>query len=230
MARVGHEAPLAGQALLEPAEHVVERLAEPVDLITRAREREAPAGRVPRDLGGLTAHRLDRPQGGRRKEIAGAGRKEQGEWADDEQLGEQLVERLVAVLERRADHERRGHEQAHRLAADFTREEEGAVLRARRLLGGHERSVEPGRRGGRRAVRAEPLGDCLVVARFQRAATREGLRPHLEALVELFVERVAEPNVEKGADRDEHEGHRYGEGEREAQADRQAAHESSRSR
>ena len=230
MARVGHEAPLAGEAVLEPAEHGVERLAEPADLITRAREREAPAGRVAGDLGGLAAHLLDRPEGGGREEITRGGGEEQGERPDDEELGEELVERLVPVLERRTDDEGGSDEQAHRLATDLTREEKRAVLRAGRLLRGDQRSADPRRRGGRRAVWTERLGDVFLVARADAATVCERLRPHLEALVELLAQCVVEPYVEQRSDRAQHHGHREREAEREAQAKREAAHDSSRRR
>ena len=84
-------------------EHRVQRLAEPADLVPRLRERQPPPGLASRDGGSLRAHRLDGPKRGGREGVAEQRGREQGGRADQEQLGEEPAQRLVAVLERGAD-------------------------------------------------------------------------------------------------------------------------------
>jgi hypothetical protein len=146
VARVGDEAPLAREPGLEPPEHVVERLAEPVDLVAGTRKRKTPAGRVARDVLRSAPHRLDRMQRRAGEEVAGCGGEQERERPGDEELLKKSFERLFAILERSADDEddglalglRRRHEQPpgifearHLLAS----EKERAVERAP-LLGG----------------------------------------------------------------------------------------------
>ncbi len=151
---------------------------------------------------------------------------------DDEELGEQSVERFLPVLERSADDEDEllsgdGRDEKPRLpvdALDVAREVERAVSRSLDLLRGDDR----------RAVRIDDLGEGFVVPGGEVGVRplltyerREGPGPRGQALVELLLEGVAEPHVEERADRGQHDGHREGEGEGEPDADRQAAHDPS---
>ena len=105
VARVGDEAPLPREPRLEPGEHRVQGLAEPVDLVVRLRERETLPRPLAGDLVGAAPHRLDGSQRRGREEVARDGRDEKRQRTDDEELGEQSVERFLPVLERSADDE-----------------------------------------------------------------------------------------------------------------------------
>ena len=56
------EPAFAGDGLLQPRKHVVQRRREPAELVVGGRDRQAPVGLRCRDRGGLDAHTLDRPE------------------------------------------------------------------------------------------------------------------------------------------------------------------------
>ena len=99
MARIGDEAPLPREPGVEPLEHLVERFAEPVDLVMGTWEREALVRVLRRDSCCAPAHVVDRPQRGSGYEVADARREEHGEWEDEKQLREEAVNRAIAILE-----------------------------------------------------------------------------------------------------------------------------------
>ena len=225
MARVGDEAALSLERRLQPGEHRVERLSQPAQLVARRRQCQPP----PR-LGcghhlGLAPHRLHRPQGCSREEVAADRREEQGERADDEELGEQAVERVLRVLERDADREHsrpvdRGHEQTEAVAFHRERAAEATADLGEdedRLLAARRRVEQP-------AARVVQLRDALVPGGAELVRRPDLRRPELERLVEPIHERALEPYVEERAERAQHDGHRNREGEREPPADRQPAH------
>jgi hypothetical protein len=116
---LGDEAALPLEGRLEPGEHLVERLAEPVQLVPRPREGQPLPGPVGGDLGGAAAHRLDRAQAGSREHVAETRGEQERDRAGDEELGAQVAERLGTVLAGRADDEHapvdRHREQPRRL-------------------------------------------------------------------------------------------------------------------
>ena len=71
----------------------------------RPRKREPPLRRVGRDACRPTAHGLDLAQRRARDEVAEHRRDDERDREDDEQLHEQPVERLVAVVERFSQHD-----------------------------------------------------------------------------------------------------------------------------
>ena len=99
VARIGDEAPLALDRSLEPSEHLVQRLAEPRDLVARGRQRETPPQLRPRDRRGLGTHRLDGPQRRCGEQVAAERDEEQHDRRHDEQLADERIQRLVAILE-----------------------------------------------------------------------------------------------------------------------------------
>ena len=105
VAGFGDEAALALDRCLEPGEHLVQRLAEPLELIAGARDRESVTGAVRRDLRRPPPHRLDGAQTRPGEEIPEHGGDQQREWTGDQQLGPQAAKRLGPVLERGAEHE-----------------------------------------------------------------------------------------------------------------------------
>jgi hypothetical protein len=250
--RVGNEGALALDRRLEALEHGVQGLAEAVDLVVRVGQGQAAARLRGRDRGCLRAHPLDRAQGGRRQPVPEERGEHECRRPDDEKLGEEPSHGLVAVVERRAEHEdarparrfdRDGEEScparhagaAVDLRPDFApgcpRE---LVCLEQRLQAKRRRSVDDA------PVRSEQLGEALVcvgsgggegrrrVARLQGGDDLGGARG--QPLVDRLVERVGQPVVEEQAGRDEDDGHGQREGEREAEADRKPAHRHSRRR
>ena len=142
-------------------EHRVQGLAEPVDLVLRLRERQTLPRPLAGDLVGAASHRLDGSQRRGRKDVARDGREEKRERTDDEELGEQSVERFLPVLERSSDNEDEllscdRRDQQPRLpvdALDVAREVERAVARSLNLRRGDDR----------RAVRIDDLCEGFVV-------------------------------------------------------------------
>ena len=103
VARVRHELPLAVERAAQPAEHLVERLAEPADLVVGLRQGEGLVGAGQRHLLGPAPHRLDRPQPRRRQHVAQQRSEQDRHRPADRKRGDEVGERLVAVLQRLAD-------------------------------------------------------------------------------------------------------------------------------
>ena len=74
---VGDEVPLALKRALEPVEHLVQRATQPLELVTRRRNREPLPGRVRGDRRRSPPHRLDLPQRHPGEKVAGAGGEDQ---------------------------------------------------------------------------------------------------------------------------------------------------------
>ena len=247
---VGDEGALPLERRLEPVEHGVQRLAQAVDLVVRAGQGQAPARLGGRDRGGLRAHRLHGAKGRRGEPVPEERGEDERGRPDDEELGEEPPDGLVAVVERRAEHEdaraaRRPHRDGEepgtardaRRPVDLRRDR--AAHRAGELVLVEQR-LRP--QGGRLlddpAVRSEQLGEALVRVGARACEGRLGISgPHgrddvggtrREALVDGLIERVGEPDVEEHAGRDEDDRHGEREGEGEAKADRKPAHRHSR--
>ena len=71
VARVGDEAPLAREPGFEPAEHGVQRLAQPTDLVAGLRQRQPLTCSLARDLRRLPPHRLHGSQRCSREQVPG---------------------------------------------------------------------------------------------------------------------------------------------------------------
>ena len=101
--RVSNERPLALEGRSESIEHLVQRLAEPVDLVSRGRQRQAALGLGGRDRLRLRAHGFDRPQRGAGDEVADDRRRDERERKRDDKLCQQRGQCLVTILEELAD-------------------------------------------------------------------------------------------------------------------------------
>jgi hypothetical protein len=235
VARVRDEAALSRKGGLEAVEHAVQGLPEAVDLVARGRKREPTARLGRRDRLRLASHRLDRPKRGGGETVARKRREQERGGAADQQRQEQAPEGLPAVFQRRTDdyNDRSSArpdglgEQSHGLvgagdaaATDLDR----PAFRAGDLGPGEERAPESGCRVDDRAARAEDLRERLSLSRARRSA-RAYQRPDVvcagaKALIDRPVESAAQAQVEKQAGGREDDGHRNGEGKREAQPDR----------
>ena len=228
MAGLRDEATLALEPRLEPCEHLVERAREAGDLVVALGLGKAVAVDAGRDLLGALPHRLHRTKRGPCEREAGERREEQGDRTADRELGEQRGDGLVAVVERHAGDDDRavllGDEQAHRpleAAHPFPLREEALSPRALDLL--------TGQRAGR-AV-AENLDEPFVVADARAGPGNRGrLRTAAKALVELLVEGGANADVQERSEDGEHDCHRDGEHQGQAEAQPQPIHVSARSR
>ena len=103
MARVGDEAPLSLEAVLESREHRVQRLAEPRDLVVGRRHGKALVERSRRDVGRAAPHRLDRPERRAGEEIAAERGEDEGDRPADQEGGAEAAQSLRSILARRAD-------------------------------------------------------------------------------------------------------------------------------
>ena len=131
MAGVGDEAPFVLERGLEPGEHLVQRLREARDLVAGGGLGEPRPGVEAEITSAARAHRLDRSKGCGREPVARNSGEQQRERPGQQELAEQMVERLVAGDERARDNERR------RTAANGRRlgEQPPALLQARQVLG-----------------------------------------------------------------------------------------------
>ena len=140
MAGVGRELPLAGEGGLEPVEHLVQRPAQPGDLVAGRRDGQALVGPRGRDARRPAAHRLDRPQrGGGDAPARDRGQHERHGPPAREQRAER-PQRVVALPERGPDRDDPGPVGRPRRA----RPARAPGLRARRPARGR-RGRAPGR-------------------------------------------------------------------------------------
>ena len=105
VARVGDEAALSLEPVLEPPEHLVERPSEPRDLVVRRWYGQPLVERGGGDLVGAPAHRLDRPERRAREQVPAERHQQKAIGPPTRKAAWRLVERLVAMLERGADDE-----------------------------------------------------------------------------------------------------------------------------
>ena len=104
VARVGHELPLAVERATQPAEHLVERLAEPADLVVGLGKGQGFVGAGQGHLLRAAPHRLDGPQRRGGQHVAQQRSEQDRHGPADRERRDEVGERLVAVLERLADH------------------------------------------------------------------------------------------------------------------------------
>jgi hypothetical protein len=97
------EGALALQRLLQPGEHLVQGLAQPVQLVTAGGDREPPLGIGRRYLRSLAPDRLDGSQSGGDRRIADDAGQQKGHRPADQQQRRQAGQRVVAVVERGRD-------------------------------------------------------------------------------------------------------------------------------
>jgi hypothetical protein len=245
--RVGDEVTFARDRGLEAGEHLVQGRPEPLQLVPGRRDREALPGRCRRDRSRAAPHRLHRPQRQPGKEVAGRRGDDQRKRACDQQLVAESRERLLAILDRRADREherpagtpqprredaRRLVEAGHRRPVDV----DGTAARGLELATGQDRRpTEWSRRVEDTAARGQELGVALAAFHEPARAVvckrrvrivderREILRPQAELAVQRQRQVRGEPQIEEQAGRGEHDRHRDGEGGRDANADRDHA-------
>ena len=99
MTRVGDEAPLVLDGRLQTGEHVVQRHRKPGHLVSRRRHGQL--ARLARSHRfGAAAQHLDGTQRSRRERVAAERGREQRQGQEEQELVAQVVERLVAGLER----------------------------------------------------------------------------------------------------------------------------------
>ena len=251
VARIGGETPLALEADVEALEHLVERLSKAKHLVVRSRQRESPRRGRGRDLARAASHRLHRPQRRSCDEVADAGRDEQRERKRDQELREQSVESVVAILERLPDDHHatasigdRQRDETGRLdvtvpAFDRALDAQASVPSPSQLVVGEQlRPSRVSERGANRPVGVDHLCEALLVAdetqvveprltvaRCDRCEQR--VAANAESLVHALVERRAEPDIEERPERREDDRHDDGEREREPNPDRQPAHAAS---
>ena len=253
MARVCDESPLARERGLEAAQHLVQRLAEPRNLVVGRRYRQALTGRGGRDLGRSAPHRLDRTQGRAREEIPSERSQNEHDRAADEQLTAKRLERVVAVLEPCADN----HDDPLAAGPGGPRQELDGVVEAGQRHAVYEergsagaleliRSQElliPNERGAveDRPVPVEYLSEVLLgldeAAGGSFRERRLGVLgadercdvvgARAQTLIQDLSELAIEPDVEERRQAGEHERHGEREGETQAYPDRQPAQLSS---
>ena len=246
VAGVGDEDPLAIHRLLQPVQHLVERVPQPVQLVVGARNRQAVAVAGARDPRGTPAHPLDRRQRERGEGVAGHARQhEQDRPADEEHLVER-AQRAIALRQRRADDKHRGRRGRERLGDDprvlAASDEHALVQRAPDLVAGQQR-LRPvaGRRVDDPTRRRQDLGEGAAAlgqlrARAQRAALagpherREVGGAGAQPAVDPGVEAGHEARVQEQREAAEQHDHHPGEREREPHPDRQAADQVSEDR
>ena len=100
VARVRHEHALALERSLDPIEHPVQCLAEPVDLVLGARKRQPLSASLERDLVRLSSHVVDRRQRAAGEQVAEARGDQKGEWSADRERARDPGEGLVAITGR----------------------------------------------------------------------------------------------------------------------------------
>ena len=233
MARVGDEAALARKAGVETAEHLVQRLPEAGYLVFRSREWEPSLGGVGRDLLRLSTHRLDRAQRSPCHEVPDHRGDEKRDRQDHEQLGQEPVERLVAIVERLADDDDpivdRDREQPELRPSDLRLRHDSSRLalgRAplSRAAPSRQRHCFPRQptRPSREPAQVLPRPQTTAEVTSNVDAQLDG--SHLQRVGDPFVERVSEPDVEDRADRRKHDGHDEREGERQPHPNRKPAH------
>jgi hypothetical protein len=190
-------------------------------------------------------HRLDRPQRCTGECVARDRREQKRDRPDDEQLLEEALERLVAILERRTGYDDDGPAVDLDRSSEKTREVNltfhgpDVVLdhellcpspldlfrrqreRPSLVAGRHENtSVPPDHLCERVLVAGEPklLQASLVIkAPHQR---RQRVAAVAESVVDLVVEGVAEPDVKERADDHQDDRHREREGQSQPDAKR----------
>jgi hypothetical protein len=119
VARVRYEAPLPLECRLEARKHLVQRLAEPRDLVTAGRSRKPASGLRGRDGLGLGAHRVHGAKRRRRERIAERRCEDERDRPDDGEQDQERASGLVTVFERGSD----DHYGRARVAGDRARED-----------------------------------------------------------------------------------------------------------
>ncbi len=105
VACVGDQRPLAGERVLEPAEHRVDGVAETMQLIVGLRHGQPLTVRSARDPRRLRTHLLHRRQRAGGQDVARHARQDEQHRAADEQQVAERGQRAVALRQRRADDE-----------------------------------------------------------------------------------------------------------------------------
>jgi len=247
VAGVAHEGALAFEGCLEAAEHGVEGLAQPGDLVVGDAHRQPPAEVRVADPNSSPAHRLYRPERRGGHAVAGQRGQQQGHRAADQQQHAQAVQGFLVVVERGAHHDK----EPPSPGAERPRKEAGVLVgvdraiaplderpfpRARQLRGAqHGPLGKPGRACDHAAAGAEDLGKALApLAQSAAAAVRPpAIRPlheggnvgraRAQAAIQGGVEVLLEAQVDERAESHENDDHHAGKRQREPDADRKPA-------
>jgi len=174
MACVVDEPPLVLERGLEAGEHVVQRFRQAGQLVPARRDGQPLPGGGRRDCSCPAAHRLDGAESGGGDPVAGENREQERGRASDQELVQEAVECLVALLERASDHrdsgvpaDVRGYRQRSPLAVETPDRAAVPVPRPGRdgtdLGVGQDRRQPAGRGLRNRAVRAQDLSDLRGV-------------------------------------------------------------------
>ena len=228
--RVGDEAPLRLDRVLQRRQHRVERRAEPRDLVVAAlghalarvaRARD-PLGRV-----GQAAHRRERRA--RDERAAGGGRDDAAE-RDEDQDQAQAVQVVVQVVHLRRDDDRAGERRQQRrddLAPVVALDHRRADVHARLLAGRRrlDRGVDRDRRAGCDLPGGADDLDVVGGLRVEAAEAEVGAVLHLRRLmadlrVDLAEEVVPHQVVDGHRRAAEHDRHDRGRDERQPEAKR----------
>ena len=240
MTRVGDEAALVLDGRLEAREHVVQRHRQPGHLVSRRRHGQLARLARSHRLRAAAQH-LDGTKRSRRERVAAERGCEQRQGQEDHELVAQVVERLAAGLERPRENRnslarRRGLDEHTPLALVPGEPRVEPHLPAGRRLGeqlpAHERRRSRRLRVAQLPLRAEQLRERRAAARVRVDVAAANLLPGLphERLVHGSEQLVGDAPVDEEPDDGEDDGHCRGEAERQADADRNPAHGSARSR
>ena len=246
VARVGREAPLALEPVLEPVEHLVECRAEAADLVVRLGQRQPRARLVARDLrrrGGASP----RPAEARRRRRDSPPPRRRGARAARRSPARRAIRRAPRSAPR-ARLRRRGRavpssvrtgvsrrragspsNASTRVALDEHRGVRGALELLARTTGSPAPGVEPtivpsGRRSGRALRRSsgQVAASSGSPSRATSGASAAARPSRLSS--SCSRERVAEADVHECADGCENDRHRRGERKGQSDAERQPAH------
>ena len=236
MAGVRHEAAFAIERAAEAVEHLVQRLAEPADLVAGRRQRQPLVGAAQRDVARAPAHRLDGPEPGRGERIAEHGREEDGDGTTQREGANEVGQRVVAVLQRLADdHDLpvaaglRQHARGSLDAGHAALDEGPLAASGPPQLGRADRGAPDGAGAREHApVRSQQLREALLAlpgrARRRRVRGDDGAGASAQPRGHALVEVAPQPQVDEQAGAREHERHRERERGREPHADGQPAH------
>ena len=238
MTGVGDEAPLVLERCVELREHVVQGDRETRDFVAGGRDGKQARGRR-RDARRAPAHRLDRAQSSGRQRVSGKRCEQNDERADDEQLPEDPVQRLIPGCQRARDHDRAAG--GHRLGQDpplsswlveeHRPEEPGTVRAPRGVATIEQRRQSRLRRldrtaggihhlGKSHAARGVRIDEPMLVVGVSDCLTR--LRP--KCLVDGSHQCAADAHIHKNSHCSDHADHCCGERSRQPQADRNRTH------
>ncbi len=234
VARVGDEAALVLDGGLDPRQHLVQRPAEPGDLVLAGRHGQPAPGRLGGDPGGLAAHLVDRPERGAGEPPAGERGEQERDRARDEELGQETRDGLVLRLERRRDRDDAAVDAPGPGGDPPVARAAGQMPFEQQRLPGRRPLPAPARDEHRAGAADDPPRGPEHLREPARAGIEQlaPLRAVPPRLVELGPERPVEradelpvdPEHDGRAHRREHRRHHGREDERQPEPEREPAH------